>query len=562
MKFLRRQFILWSGFLLGTGLAFAQTSKIAPDLVSLLTGLLAPTNVVIQYNSQPNLLNITKLLSLGGVINAQYVSIPAIAVKLPAVVVSILALDPSIAYISPDRAVVGTLDLTTAAVNADVAFQAGYTGSGIGIAIVDSGIYPHADLASRIVYRQSFIGGVNSDDYGHGTHVAGIAAGSGASSTGPQFTRTFRGVAPGAHLIDLRALDANGMSTDSVILSAIDKAISLRSQYNIRVMNLSIGRPIFESYKFDPICAAVAAAWKQGITVVVAAGNLGRNGYATITSPGNSPYAITVGAMKTEGTPNRNDDLIASYSSRGPSWIDFEVKPDIVAPGNMVVSLLAPGSTLSKEYPGNVTAASYYMEPGYSTSPKYFELSGTSMATPVVSGAAAILLQQSPSLTPDGVKARLMKTAYKTFPVQSTAVDATTGARYSDTYDIFTVGAGYLDIAAALNNSDVFPGVALSPTAVYNQWLSLAILVNPAGAGWNNGLWSLNNVWGGSVIQSLSGTSTAWGSSAAWDSSTAWGTSTAWGSSTAWGVSTAWGSSTAWGTSTAWGSSLNGSGEK
>lgn len=316
MKWLRRQFLLWSGFLISTSMVFAQSSKIAPDLLSLLSGMLTPTNVVIQYNSAPTLLNVTKLLALGGTINAQYVSIPAIAVKLPAAVVEILALDPSIAYISPDRAVAGTLDLTTAAVNADVAFQAGYTGAGVGIAIVDSGIYAHPDLAGRIVYRQSFIGGVNSDDYGHGTHVAGIAAGSGASSTGPHFTRTFRGVAPGAYLIDLRALDANGMSTDSVILSAIDKAISLRAQYNIRVLNLSIGRPIFESYRLDPICAAVAAAWKQGITVVIAAGNLGRNGYATITSPGNSPNAITVGAMKTEGSPNRSNSLIASYSSR------------------------------------------------------------------------------------------------------------------------------------------------------------------------------------------------------------------------------------------------------
>ena len=226
MKRLLRRFLIWSGSVISTSTAFAQSSKIAPDLLGLLGGLLAPTNVVIQYNSAPTLLNVTKLLSLGGVINAQYVSIPAIAVKLPAVVVQVLALDPAVAYISPDRAVAGTLDLTTAAVNADIAYQAGYTGAGVGIAIVDSGIYAHPDLAGRIVYRQSFIGGVNNDDYGHGTHVAGIAAGSGASSNGPQFTRTFRGVAPGAHLIDLRALDANGMSTDSVILSAIDKAIS------------------------------------------------------------------------------------------------------------------------------------------------------------------------------------------------------------------------------------------------------------------------------------------------------------------------------------------------
>ena len=426
-----------------------------------------PTNVVVQYNSTPSLLNITQLLSLGGVINAQYTSIPAIAVKLPAAVVSILALNPAVAYISPDRQLSGTLDLTTAAVNADVAYKAGYTGAGVGIAIIDSGIYAHPDLASRIVYRQSFIGGVNADDYGHGTHVAGIAAGSGASSMGAQYTQTFRGVAPGAKLIDLRVLDANGMSTDSIVLAAIDKAISLQSHYNIRVINLSLGRPIYESYRMDPICNAIAAAWKKGIVVVVAAGNLGRNGYATVTSPGNSPYAITVGAMKTEDTPGRNDDLIASYSSRGPTWIDFEVKPDIVAPGNMVSSLLAPGSTLAEEYPGNVVPSSAYMTAGHTGPAEYFQLSGTSMATPVVSGAAAILLQQHPTLTPDGVKARLMKTAYKTFPASSTAVDPATSKSYTSTYDVFTIGAGYLDIAAALNNTDAYPGVAFSPTVLY-----------------------------------------------------------------------------------------------
>src|SRR3984957_18059285 len=171
MKRLLRRFLLWSGFLISTSAGFAQSSKIAPDLLGFLGGLLAPTNVVIQYNTAPTLLNVTKLLSLGGVINAQYVSIPAIGVKVPAAVVAILALDPAIAYISPDRQVAGTRALTTAAVNADVAYQAGYTGSGIGIAIVDSGIYAHPDLASRIVYRQSFIGGANADDYGHGTHV-------------------------------------------------------------------------------------------------------------------------------------------------------------------------------------------------------------------------------------------------------------------------------------------------------------------------------------------------------------------------------------------------------
>ncbi len=476
MKRLRRSVILLTFTLFSATLSFGQVSKIAPDLLSLLNGLTQPVNVVIQYNSAPGLLNITKLLALGGVIYDQYELIPAIAAELPAAVVGLLALDPSVAYISPDRQLAGTLDLTTAAVGANTAFQSGDTGAGVGIAIVDSGIYAHPDVASRIVYSQSFVAKTNADDYGHGTHVAGIAAGSGASSTGFQYTRTFRGVAPGASLIDLRVLDANGMSNDSVVIAALDRAVALRAQYNIRVINLSLGRPIYESYRYDPICNAVAAAWKSGIVVVVAAGNLGRNGYATILSPGNSPYAITVGAMKTEGTMTTSDDQIASYSSKGPTWIDLEVKPDIVAPGNLVDSLLAPGSTLEKLYPGNVVQASAYMKPGFSGPASYFTLSGTSMATPVVSGAAALLIQRNPGITPDIVKARLMKTASKTFPLTSIAVDPTTGAVYPSTYDIFTVGAGYLNVWAALNNQDSGQGLALSPLVIWSPLLTTAVL--------------------------------------------------------------------------------------
>jgi len=545
--------------LLGAPL-FGQISKIAPDLLSALTTLTTPVNVVVQYNRAPSLLDVTELLSLGGTINARYTAIPAIAVKLPPLVLNTLALLSNVAYITPDRQLKGTTgeaDLTTASSDADPAYQAGFTGKGVGIAIVDSGIYPHPDLAGRIVHAESFISKMNADDYGHGTHVAGIAAGSGAMSTGPQFTQSFRGVAPQASLIDLRVLDANGMSSDSVVISAIDRAIALKSQFNIRVLNMSLGRPIYESYTRDPICAAVAAAWKSGIVVVVAAGNLGRDGYATITSPGNSPYAITVGAMKAESTPWRGDDQIASYSSKGPTWIDFEAKPDIVAPGNLVGSLLAPGSTLSKEYPENIIPASAYMEAGYSVPPEYFTLSGTSMATPVVSGAAALLIEANPALSPDLVKARLMKTASKTFPPMSVAVDSTTGQTYTDTYDMFTVGAGYVDVYAALSNSDGGSGLALSPTALWTPLLSTAILLKSPGSIWDNGTWSLANVWGTHVVQPMvSGTSAAWGDS------TVWGSSAAWGDSGNWGTSAAWGDSGNWGTSAAWGDSLAGNGEK
>ncbi len=241
----------------------------------------------------------------------------------------------------------------------------------------------------------------------------------------------YKGIAPNANLISLRVLDQNGAGTDSFVIAAIDLAIQLSStgKYNVRVINLSLGRPVFEPAAYDPLCQAVEQAWRAGIVVVVAAGNEGRdnsvgeNGYGTINSPGNDPYVITVGAMKTEGTATRTDDLIASYSSKGPTLFDHYAKPDLVAPGNLIVSTLPPGLTLSNAYPKNTITGNYFM------------LSGTSMATPVVSAAAALLLQQNPRWNPDQVKARLMETASKNFPVSSIAVDATTGASYVSYYD-------------------------------------------------------------------------------------------------------------------------------
>jgi serine protease AprX len=279
-----------------------------------------------------------------------------------------LANQSNVTYVSPDRPLVGALDYTTQAVYAQQAWNMGLRGNGIGIAVIDSGIYNHPDLNmqgflpfSRVVYRQSFVsGGVLYDDYGHGTHVAGIVAGNGASSQVPGSTRLLSGIAPDANLLDLRVLDQNGNGSDSAVIAAIEQAVNLRYFYNVRVINLSLGRPIYESCTVDPLCQAVEAAWKAGIVVVVSAGNLGRNGYASITAPGNSPHAITVGCMKTMGTYPRNDDLVASYSSKGPAYIDMTTKPDLVAPGNTVVSPLDPGSTLEAQFPANVMQPSYY----------------------------------------------------------------------------------------------------------------------------------------------------------------------------------------------------------
>lgn len=182
-----------------------------------------------------------------------------------------------------------------------------------------------------------------------------------------------------------------------------------------------------ESYKTDPLCQAVEAAWKAGIVVVVAAGNEGRNndfntnGYALITAPGNDPYVITVGAMRTLGTVFRGDDLITSYSSKGPTAIDHLAKPDLVAPGNRLASLKGTFDLVSGTYPANIIPLSDYVNTTWTlASPSYYKLSGTSMATAVASGAVALLLGKDSSLTPDTVKARLMLTATKSFPSYST----------------------------------------------------------------------------------------------------------------------------------------------
>src|SRR6266849_661971 len=376
--------------LLAAGLSLADGKhKLSKDLDALKGGHNGATvDVIIQFNQTPTDAHHQKVQSKGGVLKTKLDFIKGAHYSVPVESLDALADDPDVAYISPDRRLSGALDQTAAAVNAKVAWQSGWDGTGIGVAVIDSGITGHSDLYGtggsggklRIIYSQDFVGGGTYDYYGHGEHVAGIIAGSGKdSSYSWADSRTFKGIAPNANLINLRVLDQNGQGTDSGVISAIQVAINLQGKLHIRVMNLSLGRQVFESYTQDPLCQAVEAAWKKGIVVVAAAGNYGRDnsmgteGYATITSPGNDPYVITVGAMKTQGSQLRSNSLIASYSSKGPTLLDHVVKPDIVAPGNRVVSLYGnpfvnpiPGGSyyvyeaLPQEYPQNLVPYVYY----------------------------------------------------------------------------------------------------------------------------------------------------------------------------------------------------------
>lgn len=555
----------------------ADNSKISPDLQN--STSTDQVQVVVQYAPGTQLscgllglgCILNDVLKLGGAILGQLPLVNGLVASLDHNGIVSLSNQSNVVYISKDRPLTPFFDNAGPAVNASAAWQSNYTGAGIGVALIDSGVNNHPDLVttgllpvSRVVYNKSFVPGDSSasDAYGHGTHIAGLIAGNGLSSTGPLFSQNFKGIAPGTKIINLRVLDANGSATDSSVIAAINQAISLKSQYNIRVINLSLGRGVFESYKLDPLCQAVEKAWKNGIVVVVAAGNNGRflptSGYATVTSPGNDPYVLTVGAMKPMGTPQRTDDLIASYSSKGPTMIDHVAKPDVVAPGNLLVSTETSNTTLYNTETSNQIPYSSYIYGGSSSPSKiYFELSGTSMATGVVSGMVADLLQAHPTLTPDQVKARLMKTASKSFPTSSSVYDPASGITYTSQYDIFTVGAGYVDLAAALASTELSSGTAMSPTAVYNSSTGTVTLTSATSAVWGSSqAWSGPAVWGNTQFVGSNaimwGTGTTSGSAIMWGTSNLWGSAIMWGTGTSSGFSTIWSNAIMWGTSGQW----------
>jgi serine protease AprX len=266
------------------------------------------------------------------------------------------------------------------------------TGKGVGVAVIDSGISSsHAALAGKVVFAKSFLTDDPSvdDGFGHGTHVAGIIAGSPTAAT--YVTSQYKGgIAPGAHLINVRVLGNNGAGYTSDVIAGLQWTIANRGKYAIKVVNLSLGHTQVEPCITDPLCLSVEQAVASGLVVVASAGNAGKdaNGnemLASISTPGVAPSAITVGALVTWGTVTPDDDSVATYSSRGPTRFELGLKPDFVAPGNKIVSLEALGSYLAKKYP------ELHVAGGGKNA--YRMMSGTSMAAPMVAGGAALLLE-------------------------------------------------------------------------------------------------------------------------------------------------------------------------
>jgi serine protease AprX len=351
-----------------------------------------------------------------------------------------LSRDSAVSHISRDLPVVADMAVTNKVTRADSVWAGtsgllglgstpGYKGSGIGVAVIDSGIAPHSAIGSRVVARVNLVSnepGVTGDPFGHGTHVAGMIGGANLKVT----SAYTGGSAPAVRFIDVRVLGRAGMGYTSDVLAGIDWVIANKAKYGIRVINLSLGHPVAESFKTDPLCLAVDRAVKAGIVVVVSAGNYGITSTGApvlggITSPGNSPAAITVGAIDTNGTADRFDDVVAEYSSKGPTAIDLAVKPDVVAPGTRVVSLESAGSYIARTYPQWHVA-------GVGTN-AYLRLTGTSMAAGAVSGGVALLLNAEPSLSPAQVKLALQ-----------------TGARFIPQAGLIGGGTGSVDFAQSL----------------------------------------------------------------------------------------------------------------
>ncbi len=443
--------------------------------------------VIVRTRTLPDAADFSMVASRGGAVKGSFSrAIRGYSARIPASQMSAVADDPDVERISLDSPVKAHLDVAPRAIKADLAVMdsGGLDGSGVGVAVIDTGVIDHLDFGSskrssileiEIVGREPGA----ADYFGHGTHVAGILGGNGASSSDRSSFRTFRGVAPGARLISIRALGPDGTGFTSDIISGIEWAIANQKSYNIRVLNLSLGHPIYESHKTDPLCLAVRAATDAGIVVVVAAGNDGAvgSGFGTITSPANEPSAITVGAMDDFDTVTTLDDVLEWYSSRGPTLVDHVAKPDLVAPGTWIVSVRSAGSYLDTNFHDFTLRLSEYKSIGRKGDGdgEYFTMSGTSMAAPMVAGAAALMFQREPELNPATVKARLMRSAVK------------------DERLIFETGAGYLDVQAALKETATAQS-ALSPRVLLAD--DGTIYVEDTAVLWGE-TWTYGAIWGG-----------------------------------------------------------------
>jgi serine protease AprX len=473
--------------LAGTSIAGVPAASASPSetVIVTATGLLSPVAAV---------------LGVGGSILSQFHLIDGLAAVIPAAVEPVLAALPGIT-VTPDVSVnvQANPPSTGPHTPSDVFLQqtgatqlaaAGDTGGGVTVAVLDTGIDNLPDFSGRLVGGVDLTGENNpfQDDYGHGTFVAGLIAGNGASSSGQ-----YSGEAPGADLVSIKVAGASGTTDLVKLILGLQWAVDHRSSYGIKVLNMSLGYQPTTSTVLNPLDQAVQAVWGSGIAVVTSAGNAGPfNG--TILSPGDDPLVITVGALDDMASPSVSGDEMTDFSSAGPTSPDGWVKPDLVTSGRSVVSLAAPGSTV------------YDANPSARVGSANFVGSGTSFSAAITSGAAALVLADDPGLSPNQLKARLLGTT-NPGPAGNPFVD---GHGALNAYAAATAGPMNLNQSAALL-LPTLPGITvpLSPTGPVDTWnLSLWSGISPS-PGPSGSTWG-GLAWNGSDWNGFTWTGRAW----------------------------------------------------
>jgi serine protease AprX len=472
-----------------------------------------PTQVIVRGAPGSQAIVDRDITEAGGRITEQIPLITASAAEVPAGALGWLSEQPGIVEVTPDGPVqltspsyspttnAGSLHSVEQSLGVDQAWKDGYTGSGVGVALIDTGVSPVEGLdgSGQIINGPdlSFDNANSSlrylDANGHGTFMAGIIAGRDPGATSGKYagdTSDFLGIAPDSHIVNVKVGSANGAVDVSQVLAAIDWVVMHRNDegFNIRVLNLSFGTDSRQSYLLDPLAYAAEAAWHEGIVVVAAVGNQGSRS-ARVADPAIDPYVIAVGASQGSGSTL----AVAPFSSAGNS----RRSPDVVAPGTSIVSLGDPGSVIDDEYGSTAEVGG-----------RFFLGSGTSEANAVVSGMAALLVQEHPSATPDQIKALLTSTS---IPVPgasslvaghgqisaSSAIQAglpTAVQHFPDSTGTGTLQGARGTLQVTLN------GVALSGEHdIFGNAVNTASLATVEGYAdsWNAGSWN-GAVWSGS----------------------------------------------------------------
>jgi serine protease AprX len=496
-------------------------------------------DVIVRFEPPADAAARAAVARLGGTVERRLDLIDAFAARLPQAAVPALRATAGVAGVTPnapvqlkaerwkaDADVNSLYSLATAAGAHDVYAMTDnlgrtITGQGVGVALIDSGVAPVKGLtgSGKIVNGPDLSVESQSDalryrdTFGHGTHMAGIIAGRDPEVVAGKESRSkyFVGVAPGAHIVNLKVAAADGAVDVSQVIAAIDWVVAHRNDtgLNIRVLNLSFGTDSVQDARLDPLSYAVEVAWRKGIVVVVAVGNDGPT-RTRVSMPAANPYVIAVGASDPMATEVRTDDKVASFSTAG----NATRHADILAPGRSVVSLRDPGSYVDVNYPAALV-------PG-DVEKRYFRGSGTSQSAAMVSGAAALLLQQRPGLTPDQVK-RILMTSRQALPagagdtwaagqIDIKKAIATATPTFSQTFQPST-GTGSLEAARGTAHlTDPVTGTDLTGERdIFGQsWVPGTWSVNAANVrSWTGGTWN-GNVWAGSAWTGTSWTARTW----------------------------------------------------